>query len=157
MQNLGFNYRLSDLQSTLGSSQLKRLNLFIKKRNYIADTYNKTFRNIKNIQIPIVNKSINHSYHLYPLLIDFKKIGISKISFFKKMKKNGFQLQVHYIPIHYHPYYKKKYNFKNRDFPNAEDFYNRQVSLPIYPSLKKKDQLNIIRNLLNIVNEKKIK
>ena len=73
------------------------------------------------------------------------------------MKKNGFQLQVHYIPIHYHPYYKKKYNFKNRDFPNAEDFYNRQVSLPIYPSLKKKDQLNIIRNLLNIVNEKKIK
>ena len=157
MQNLGFNYRLSDLQSALGSSQLKRLNLFIKKRNYIADTYNKTFRNIKNIQIPIVNKSINHSYHLYPLLIDFKKIGISKISFFKKMKKNGFQLQVHYIPIHYHPYYKKKYNFKNRDFPNAEDFYNRQVSLPIYPSLKKKDQLNIIRNLLNIVNEKKIK
>ena len=138
MKNLGFNYRLTDFQSALGSSQLKKLNLFIKKRNLIAAKYNKNFRNLKNIKIPIQNKNVTHSYHLYFLLIDFKKIGKSKEKFFKQMKKNGFQLQVHYIPIHYQPFYKKKYKFKNGDFPNAENFYKRQVSLPIHPSLKKK-------------------
>lgn len=157
MKNLGFNYRLTDFQSALGSSQLKKLNLFIKKRNLIAAKYNKNFRNLKNIKIPIQNKNVTHSYHLYSLLIDFKKIGKSKEKFFKQMKKNGFQLQVHYIPIHYQPFYKKKYKFKNGDFPNAENFYKRQVSLPIHPSLKKKDQSKIIRILLKIFNEKKIK
>ena len=157
MKSLGFNYRLSDLHSALGSSQLRRLNFFIKERNVIATAYNKAFRNLKYIKPPIVDKNITHSYHLYPLLIDFKKIGISKEKFFREMKKKGYQLQVHYIPIHYQPYYKKKYNYKMGDFPNSENFYNRQISLPIYPNLKKRDQLNIVRTLLKIVNAKKIK
>ena len=148
IKKLGYNYRLSDIQCALGISQLKRLNQFILARRKIAKIYDKAFSNIDKLQIPKVREKCYHSYHLYPLLIDFKKTRINKKKFFAKLQSNGIYTQVHYIPIHYHEYYKKKFNFKKGDFPNSEDFYNKEMSLPIYPLLKKKYVFKVIDNII---------
>ena len=148
IKKLGYNYRLSDIQCALGISQLKRLNQFILARRKIAKIYDKAFSNIDKLQIPKVREKCYHSYHLYPLLIDFKKTRINKKKFFAKLQSNGIYTQVHYLPIHYHEYYKKKFNFKKGDFPNSENFYNKEMSLPIYPLLKKKYVFKVIDNII---------
>lgn len=138
IDKLGYNYRLTDIQSALGNNQLKKLEKFILDRRSLAKIYDNNFKDIKEFKIPVSRENCYHSYHLYPLLVNFKNLRINKKIFFLKMKKKGISMQVHYLPIHYHQYYKKKFNLKKGDFPVSEDFYNKEVSLPIYPSLKKK-------------------
>tara|TARA_B100001989_G_scaffold9784_1_gene6357 strand:- start:4724 stop:5875 length:1152 start_codon:yes stop_codon:yes gene_type:complete len=144
MKHLGFNYRITDIQCALGISQLKKLTKFINKRRKIARTYNEAFKDDPRFILPIEKKNIKHAYHLYPLQIKFENLKISKINFFKKMLKQNIRLQVHYIPIHLHSYYKKKFGYKVGDFPICENFYKREVSLPIYYSLKTSQQNKII-------------
>lgn len=141
MENLGFNYRLTDFQSALGISQLKKINIFVKKRKEIAKYYDQQFENINNIIIPPVSEYSSHSFHLYPIQIDFKKINCNKKAFFEYMKKKKIQLQSHYLPIYRHSFYRKKFNLK--EFPASENFYKRQVSIPIYYTLKKKEILKV--------------
>ena len=146
MKKLGFNYRLTDIQCALGINQLESLNFRIRKRRVLAKNYDKAFKNIENFKIPKTLHGRQSSYHLYPLQFNFKKKKISKISFFKKMKKKNINLQVHYIPIYKQPYY-KKYNFKKKNYPNSENFYQNVFSIPIYPELKNKDQKFIISEI----------
>lgn len=152
IDELGYNYRLTDIQSALGINQLKKLDKFISDRRSLAKIYDNKFKDIKEIKIPKSRKSCYHSYHLYPLLVDFKNLKISKKDFFLKMQKKKIFMQVHYVPIHYHQYYKKKFNFKKGDFPVSENFYNKEVSLPIYPSLKKKQISYIIHSIKKILS-----
>ena len=144
MNDLGFNYRITDFQCALGLSQLKKLNKFIKKRKEIAKIYDSQFKNSSFYTIPNVSKECSHSYHLYPLQIDFNNMKQKK-KLFKELYRNGINLQVHYIPIHLQPYYRKKYNFKKGNYPVAEEFYTKELSLPIFYSLKKKDIDRVIR------------
>ena len=141
IDELGYNYRLTDIQSALGNSQLKKLNKFISDRRSLAKIYNNEFKEISELTIPKSRENCRHSYHLYPLLIDFKRLKISKKNLFLRMQKKEIYMQVHYVPVHYHQYYKKKFNLKKGDFPVSEDFYDKEVSLPIYPSLKKKPNI----------------
>ena len=152
VHELGYNYRITDFQCALGSSQLKKLNKFIDKRRKIAKRYDEAFKNIDCLTIPKDNNPIVNAYHLYPLLINFDKLTINKPSLFKKMKESKVNLQVHYIPIHLQPYYKNKYGFKLGDFSIAENFYLKEVSLPIYPDLSNNDQTQVIRNLIECIN-----
>ena len=147
MKDLGFNYRISDIQCTLGITQLKKINKFLKRRNEVAKMYNKAFSNDMRFKIPDMKKNYTHAYHLYPLQINFDILKISKKILFKKMREKKINLQVHYIPTHIQPYYKKNFNFKIGDFPVAEKFYNREVSLPIYFSLKDKEIKTVIKYL----------
>ena len=147
MKDLGFNYRISDIQCTLGITQLKKINKFLKRRNEVAKMYNKAFSNDMRFKIPDMKKNYTHAYHLYPLQINFDILKISKNILFKKMREKKINLQVHYIPTHIQPYYKKNFNFKIGDFPIAEKFYNREVSLPIYFSLKDKEIKTVIKYL----------
>jgi len=148
IKNLGYNYRLSDIQCALGISQLKKLNSFILSRRKLAKIYDKEFMNVDKLEIPVARKNSYHSYHLYPLLIDFNKTKLNKKNFFLKMQSKGIYMQVHYLPIHYHEFYKKKFKFKKGDFPIAEDFYEKEVSIPIYPSLKKKEVYEVINRII---------
>ena len=150
MNELGYNYRLPDFNCALGISQLLKIKTFINKRREIAAFYNKNLL-LECVKLPNEDKDIFHSYHLYPVLIDFKKLKINKSIFFKKMYRENINLQVHYIPIHLQNYYKKKYRFKKGDFKNSENFYKEEVSLPIYYNLRKKDQsriINVIKKVL---------
>ena len=149
MKILGFNYRITDFQCALGSNQLSKIKKFTLKRRSIAAFYDKHFKNLQNISIPKIPSNFKSAYH-YMLKINFKKIGLNKNIFFKKMLKNGVKLQVHYTPIYRPTYYKKKFNIKNLNFPNTEQFYNQVISLPIYYNLSKKTQLYVINCLKKI-------
>ena len=149
MHDMGYNYRISDFQCALGINQLKKLDKFVQKRREVSDFYNKSFSSYNNIIIPEANSYIDHSYHLYPLQIDFDKLTIKKTTFFEKLKTSGIKLQVHYIPIHFQPYYKKRFGLKEKTFLNAEKFYLNEVSLPIYYNLNNKDLKFIIEQIKN--------
>jgi UDP-4-amino-4,6-dideoxy-N-acetyl-beta-L-altrosamine transaminase len=151
VHEVGFNYRMSDIQCALGLSQLKKLSQFVKKRRLIANYYKKLLKDDKRFILPSENKNIFHSYHLFPLQIDFNKTKINKSILFKEMKKRGINLQVHYIPIYRQPFYRKKYNFKKEKFKNSERFFKRVLSLPIYPSLTFKDANKVIKTITKLI------
>lgn len=143
---VGYNARLSELNCALGVSQMKRLNFFVKKRNKIAQYYNKKFAKVDNLKIPEIPKNNFCSYHLYPLRFDWKKIGISKSKFYIILKERyGINLQIHYKPIYKFKHLKSKVKVKLSEFKNTEKFYKEVFSIPLYVGLKLKN-LNYISN-----------
>ena len=152
MDLLGFNYKITDIQAALGKSQLRKINLFTKKRNQIARIYTKNFNNIKNLKTPFESKNVVHGYHLYTILIDFKKINLTKNKFMEYLQNNGIGSQVLYIPVFLQPYYKRKYNYKPNKFPVSMKYYEQALSIPIFYSLTKSEQLKIIKNIKRILN-----
>lgn len=137
MSDLGYNYRLNEISCALGLSQLKKLKKFINYRKLIAKYYFKLLNNSDLISLPKTKSNRDHSYHLFVIRIDFRKLKITKKELINFFLKKGFKLQVHYIPLHTQKYFKKKYNYKNGRLLNCEEFYNQAISLPIYYNLKK--------------------
>jgi len=152
MVDLGFNFRITDFQCALGISQLKKLDNFIKKRRFIAEYYNLNLINSDTFILPKELGEGKHSYHLYPLQIKFDKQCCSKNDLFERLRKKNIKLQVHYIPVHMQPYYKKLFGFKKGDLPIAEEFYSREVSIPIYPSLQEEDLYYISQCIKEAIN-----
>jgi len=139
MHNLGFNYRLTDIQSSLGISQLKKNELGVKKRNEIATKYKSAFKGkIKFQDLP--NDHYN-AHHLFVIEVNSRK------KLYDFLKNNNILTQVHYIPIHFLPYY-KKIGYKEFKLKNSENYYKRCLSLPMYPSLKLTEQEFVIKKIL---------
>lgn len=151
MSDLGYNYRITDFQSALGNSQLKKIDKFIQARRRIAKIYDNGFSKNKFIKVPKVNSNMSHAYHLYTLLIDFKRINKSRNEIMKKLRDMNIGTQVLYIPVHLQPYYLKKYGFKIGDFPNAENYYESCLSIPIFPDIKKREIDYVIDKINNLV------
>jgi len=150
MQKLGFNYRITDIQAALGISQLKRLNLFIKNRREIAKFYNESFKGNPHFDIPVEREYVFSSYHLYPIKVKAKFSRLRK-EIFNEMRQNSIGVQVHYIPVYLQPYY-KKLGYKEGSCPKAEDFYKREISIPIYPALGEKQVKYVVKKILKIFN-----
>lgn len=155
MHEVGFNYRITDFQCALGISQLKKLDSFVEKRRKIAKYYDDFFSKDDRFIIPHISENVKHAYHLYPLQIKFDELKISKKDFFLIMKEKNILLQVHYIPVHLQPFYRKNFGFKGGDFPVTEKFYEREVSIPIYPSLSELDLNYISKSILKTLDELK--
>lgn len=147
MEKLGYNYRMSDINASLGISQLQKVNKFLRKRKKIAGLYYNGFSKNNNITLPFIEKFCDHSFHLFPVQIDFKKISIDKKKFFKLMFEKNINLQVHYIPIYLQKYYRKRFKYRSNLCPVAEKFYKNTFSLPIYFSLKKEQVYKIINQV----------
>lgn len=137
MQMLGYNYRLPDILCALGIAQLKRIDLFIEKRRALADYYFKKLSGIENIILPLNdNVTAFSSFHLFPVKIDFEKVGKTRKQIIDSLKSYGIGCQVHYIPIPWQPYYEKNTDkFMCLDITNAENFYKEELSLPMYYDL----------------------
>lgn len=151
MQNLGFNYRMTDIQAALGISQLKKLNKFAKFRQKIVKKYNQEFSKLLNIKIPYEKDKNHTAWHLYVLLIDFQKLGKSRKQVMEELGRKNIGTQVHYIPVHFQPYFKKNYGYKKGDFPVAEKYYENCLSLPLYPKLTNKEINYITKEVKNVV------
>ncbi|MDD5431458.1 MAG: UDP-4-amino-4,6-dideoxy-N-acetyl-beta-L-altrosamine transaminase [Candidatus Omnitrophica bacterium] len=143
MQSLGCNYRLTDMQSALGFSQLRKLNKFISYRRKIAQIYNRAFFNNPFFDVPTqVNQS---SCHLYVIRLKNPYVDKKK-EIFATLRKNGLGVQVHYIPVYMHPYY-RSLGYKEGLCPVAEDFYRRAITIPLSASLKNKEIKYIIETV----------
>jgi len=138
--DLGFNFRLNDLQSALGISQLQRLDHFVKLRHEVSKFYNGTLNVIENIILPKQSKNTYSSYHLFIIRVASNDSN-SRKNLFDKLRNNGIFVNVHYIPIYKQPYY-KKLGYKNLE--NAEIYYNQAISIPIYPYLNKSELNKIV-------------
>lgn len=154
MKDLGFNYRLTDIQAALGISQLKKLNRFVKRRREIAAAYDQAFKNLPQVVLPEEPDGFVGAYHLYPLRIDFGKIGISRATFMNELLKRKVGTQVHYIPIYTQPYY-RKLGYRDHCL-EAERYYTNALSLPIFPKMKNRDIQKVVRSLSDIFQRKKI-
>lgn len=154
MQELGFNYRITDIQCALGLSQLKKIDSFISRRREIVNFYSEAFKGISGIRTPVGNQRLRSSWHLYAMQIDFKKLGKSRFSVMSELKDKGVGTQVHYIPVHLQPYYRKNLGLTQGDYPFAEGYYNKALSLPLYPAMKDKDVAKVINSVKECANVK---
>lgn len=145
--SLGYNYRITDIQCALGISQLKKLSKFIDRRREIVNLYNESFKNLEFVKTPYESEENISNFHLYILLFDFEGMKISRAQFMGKLRKAGIQTQVHYIPVHLHPYYQNQFGYRAGNFPVAENFYKRTLSLPIYPGLTNTDAERVIQSV----------
>ncbi len=150
--DLGFNYRMTDMQAALGYSQMQKVDEFVRKRRYLAKRYNELLKNINDIQLPYQNEATNSSWHLYVVRVDFSKIRKTKNRIFAEMKEKGICLNLHYIPVHTQPYY-ENLGFKDGDFPNSEKYYEEAFTLPLYYSLTDEQQDYIVKSLVDVLGE----
>lgn len=146
-QQLGFNYRITDVQCALGISQLTKLPEFIQRRRDIVNQYNEAFKESVAITTPFESAPGETNFHLYVIQIDFSKNNVSRSELITELKKRGITTQVHYIPIYTHPYYKEHYQVSADDYPVCENYYKHCLSIPLYPSLSDKDVQKVIYNI----------
>lgn len=145
---LGFNYRMTDLQAALGLSQLNRIDTFIEKRNQLAKIYDDAFSN-SNLKVLTPKADRLSSYHLYIVLLPEANVELHKQAIIK-LRERGLCAHVHYIPVHLQPYY-KELGFNPGDFPNAEEYYQRAISLPLHPQLTIQEQEYILEQVKVLV------
>ena len=147
--DLGFNYRITDMQAALGKSQMDRLDEFVDRRRVLAKQYDELLKDTKVIT-PYQDANTKSSWHLYVIKIDFQNINISKKELFKLMKEKGIILNLHYIPVHTQPYY-KNLGFEKGDFPVSEQYYKEVFTLPLYYSLTDEQQDYIVTSLKEVL------
>ena len=153
--DLGYNYRITDIQCALGTSQLKKLHDFCKRRSEIADVYNEAFSGIESIQIPFESEDCSSNFHLYVLLINFNQIGMERAQLMIELKKCGIQTQVHYIPVYTQPFYQKTFGTSWGDCPNAEEYYQKCVTIPLFPTMSDSDVERVIFEVTSIARSRK--
>jgi len=137
MQELGYNYRLTDFQAALGISQLKKADEGLQRRQEIARQYDEAFKNLTGIVIPKTQDNFFHAFHLYVIQVE------NRLELYDLLREHNILAQVHYIPVHLMPYY-KQLGWKAGDFPVAENFYEHCLSIPMYPGMTEVEQKYII-------------
>ncbi len=154
MQKLGFNYRISDLHAALGYSQLKKLDRFKQKRKEIVGKYNQVFENIDWIKSPCERENLDSCFHLYVIQIDFEKIGKTRKEVMEILNRKNIGTQVHYIPVHLQPYYIRNFGYNKDDYPKAENYYSKCLSLPLYPQMTEEEIKYVIKQIKDLLNDK---
>ena len=147
----GYKYNMTDIASAIGIHQLRKCDLLYERRKEIAQMYTRAFKEMEEIQEPAVKLYIQHAWHLYIIQLNLDKLSIDRASFIQEMKNRNIGTSVHFIPLHMHPYYRKTYGYKPEDFSGAKYVYERIVSLPVYPKMKKEDVEDVIWAVKDIV------
>jgi UDP-4-keto-6-deoxy-N-acetylglucosamine 4-aminotransferase len=145
--DLGYNYRITDIQCALGCSQMKKLDRFLARRKEIVARYNEAFADCENIVTPYQLPETESGWHLY--IVQVKNCDRREI--FEALREHGIAVNVHYIPVYLHPYY-QEHGYKDVHCRNAEEVYSHIISLPLYPTLTEEQQQYVIETLKYVIN-----
>lgn len=146
---LGYNYRITDLQAALGASQMERLEEFVTRRRTLAARYSELLKSFP-LTLPHQHPDTNSSWHLYVIRLQLDRIQKSHRQVFEELRANGIGVQLHYIPVHTQPYY-RELGFKSGDFPEAEKYYGEAISLPMFAAMTDADQDRVVETLKQIL------
>ena len=147
---LGYNYRMTDIQAALGYSQMERLDTFVARRRQLAKRYDELLADLP-LRTPYQNPDTNSSWHIYVVRLDKTRVKKSKTEIFEAMKRHGVMLNLHYIPVHLQPYY-QDFGFKQGDFPISERYYEEAFTLPLYYNLTDEQQDEIVDALKEVLS-----
>ena len=142
-----FNFRITDIQCALGINQLKKIDRFLKRRREIIAKYNKAFKDVKEIILPIEKNYLKTARYIYPIQV--KKQNRKKV--FSNLQEQGIGIQIHYMPLHLHPFYKKRFEYKKGDFPIAEEYYERAITIPLFPKMTNREVDYVIKSVKKAV------
>jgi UDP-4-amino-4,6-dideoxy-N-acetyl-beta-L-altrosamine transaminase len=146
---LGFNYRMTDIQAALGASQMQRLDEFVSRRRVLADRYNQMLANLP-VTLPWQHPDTESSWHLYVIRLKLNKIAKTHRQVFEELRQAGIGVNLHYIPVHTQPYY-QQLGFQWGDFPEAEQYYQEAISLPLYYDLTEENQERVVAVVRDIL------
>lgn len=147
---LGFNYRMTELQAALGISQIQRLDAYVQRRQQLAAEYTRQLADLPLVT-PWQHPDTQSAWHLYILCLKLGETGQDHQQIFDSLRAQGIGVNLHYIPVHTQPYY-QQLGFKWGDFPNAEQYYRQAISLPLYPGLSDTQQQQVIEALSTALN-----
>ncbi len=150
MEELGFNYRITDFQAALGISQLKKLGQFKSRRREIVNYYNESLDGIEEFILPHEEETVDSNFHLYVLQVK-ENSRFDRYDFFSHLQSLSYLPMVHYIPVHLLKYYRDNFGFRPGDFPIAEKVYSRAVSIPLYPSMTDAEVEKTINDIKDFV------
>ncbi len=150
MVDLGYNYRLTDLQSALGLAQLARLEQFLKRRTDIAEQYTAALATIAGITVPHVTAHVRHAWHIFPVLIDVDQITADRDTVLAALRAENIGAAVHYVPAYWHPYY-EALGYRRGLCPRAEAAYERIVTLPLFPTMTEGDVGDVVTALRKVL------
>jgi UDP-4-amino-4,6-dideoxy-N-acetyl-beta-L-altrosamine transaminase len=148
MQDLGFNYRLTDMQAALGCSQLDRLDDFKARRRKIVKKYSQAFKSIPWLRIPTEPRDVSSCFHLYVLRFMYEQIEKNRREIMEELQSKSIGTQVHYIPVNQLPYYQ---GISRDNTPNADSYYEQCLSIPLYPKMSDSDIEHVIESIINLV------
>ena len=153
MEDLGYNYRITDFQCALGTSQLKKLPQWVKRRREIAACYDKAFSGMSGVKPLEVKSDVVHAYHLYVVQLNLERLRVDRGAIFKALRAEGIGVNVHYIPVHLHPFYRRRFGTGPGMCPVAEAAYERILSLPMFPAMTDDDVHDVVAAVQKVVGE----
>jgi perosamine synthetase len=148
---LGYNYRLTDIQCALGLSQLAKLPARVARRQTIADEYDRAFASIPEVRPLTVRNDVSHAYHLYVVRVDTARLTCDRAMVFGALRREGIGVNVHYIPVHFHPFYRQRFGQGPGLCPVAEAAYDEILSLPMFPGMTARDIQDVVEAMVKVV------
>ncbi len=150
-QHLGYNYRLTDVQSALGTSQMSKIDEFITRRREIVKQYNEAFKDIKEIVMPFEAEFSNSGWHIYVIKVKPESLTVTRKEIFEALQAENIGVNVHYLPVYLHPYY-RDLGYAKGICPNAEELYENMITLPLFPSMSNEDVNDVVVAVKKVID-----
>jgi len=148
----GNNYRITDFQCALGISQLRKIERFIERRREIATRYNEAFFELEGIKTPIEQDDVKAVYHIYVIQLRTGLLKAGRKEIFEALRAENIGVNVHYIPLHLNPIYQREFGYKKGDYPKAERYYERAITLPLFPKMSNDDVEDVVRAVKKVIH-----
>jgi perosamine synthetase len=148
----GYNLRITDFQCALGISQMGKLERFILRRRNIAEKYDRAFIKVPELITPTVDKNVKHVYHIYIIQLRTELLKVGRKEVFAALTAENIGVNVHYLPLHLQPFYQREFGYKKGDYPKAERYYERAITLPVFPRMTDQDVEDVIEAVQKVIS-----